>query len=121
MTKQLPFGPDVQAPDGSDVRILVGTERGSMAHFKLGPDAVSKAITHRTVDEVWYCVAGSGQMWRRCGENEEIVELLVGTSLTIPVGTHFQFRAGDEGLSAVAVTIPPWPGEDEAVFVEGVW
>ena len=42
--------------------------------------------------------------------------------MTIPLGTAFQFRAGDDGPFAfVAVTMPPWPGMDEAVPVEGPW
>ena len=44
-----------------------------------------------------------------------------GVALTIPLGTHFQFRAGAEGLSFVAVTMPPWPGAEEAFSVEGRW
>jgi mannose-6-phosphate isomerase-like protein (cupin superfamily) len=61
-------------------------------------------------------------MWRRQDGREEIVELSRGTCLTIPLGTEFQFRSsGNEPLSAVAITMPPWPGEDEAVFVEGHW
>lgn len=52
----------------------------------------------------------------------EIVALEPGIGLTIPVGTHFQFRAaGKEPLTAVAVTMPPWPGEGEAVLVDGAW
>jgi mannose-6-phosphate isomerase-like protein (cupin superfamily) len=60
-------------------------------------------------------------MWRKQEGEESVEALSPGTCLTIPLGTHFQFRAGDEGLAAVAVTMPPWPGEDEAVFVEGIW
>jgi mannose-6-phosphate isomerase-like protein (cupin superfamily) len=42
--------------------------------------------------------------------------------LTIPLGTHFQFRAfGPESLTALGVTMPPWPGEGEAVRVQGKW
>jgi mannose-6-phosphate isomerase-like protein (cupin superfamily) len=53
---------------------------------------------------------------------EEIVEVAPGVSLSIPLGTHFQLRNdGDEPLVAVAVTMPPWPGEDEAFFVTGRW
>jgi len=120
-TKTLPDQPDVVAPDGSDVRILLSTNSGSMAHFQLAGGRTSKAIVHRTVEEIWYCVAGSGEMWRKLGDEARVTKLAVGTSLTIPVGTHFQFRAGEDGLSAVAITMPPWLGEDEAVFVEGVW
>jgi hypothetical protein len=45
-----------------------------------------------------------------------------GTCLSIPAGTHFQFRADAAGpLTAVGVTMPPWPGEDEAYEVPGEW
>ena len=51
-----------------------------------------------------------------------MVALAPGVCLTIPVGTQFQFRApATESVSAVAVTMPPWPGEGEAAFVSGPW
>ena len=113
---------DVIAPDGCEVRILAQTPRGSMAHFTLGPGQVARAVAHRTVEELWYFVSGRGRMWRRQGEAEEIVDVAPGVSLSIPLGTHFQLRNdGAEPLAAVAVTMPPWPGEDEASFVAGRW
>jgi mannose-6-phosphate isomerase-like protein (cupin superfamily) len=112
----------VVAPDGCDVRVLLGLSAGGMAHFSLGPGQVSAAVTHRTVEEIWYVVSGWGQMWRKQGEKEEITELVPGLCLTIPLGTHFQLRAGEaEALAAVAITMPPWPGGDEAVAVRGPW
>jgi mannose-6-phosphate isomerase-like protein (cupin superfamily) len=61
-------------------------------------------------------------MWRRQGERESVVPLETGVCLTIPLGTHFQFRStGPEPLAAVAVTMPPWSGPDEAVAVPGRW
>jgi mannose-6-phosphate isomerase-like protein (cupin superfamily)/heme-degrading monooxygenase HmoA len=122
--KPLPAEPDVTAPDGSDVRILLRTERGSTAHFELGPGKTSLAVRHRTVEEVWYFLAGRGQMWRRTPEGEErIDEVTPGVSIDIPVGTAFQFRAlGDEPLSALGMTMPPWPDDDaEAVPADGPW
>ena len=93
-----------------------------MAHFELGPGETSTAVSHRTVEELWYCLGGQGQMWRRRGVREDVVDLHPGVALTIPVGTHFQFRAtGSDPLTVVAVTMPPWPGDDEAVVVEGTW
>ena len=121
-TLQLPTDPTVTAPDGSDVRVLLGLPGGSMAHFELKAGQVAKAVVHQTVDEVWYVLAGRGEMWRSQGGREETVALAPGVCLTIPVGTRFQFRAAaDQPVSAVAVTLPPWPGEGEAVFVEGPW
>lgn len=121
-TQVLPAEPTVKAPDGSDVRVLLALAGGSMAHFQLAPGQVSAAVVHRTVEEIWYVVTGRGQMWRSQDGREEVVELLPGTCLTIPVGTRFQFRAAAaQTLAAVAVTLPPWPGEGEAVFVAGPW
>jgi mannose-6-phosphate isomerase-like protein (cupin superfamily) len=61
-------------------------------------------------------------MWRRLGSVEEITDLSPGVSINIPVGTEFQFRSDSgEPLEAVGVTMPPWPGADEALEVEGVW
>jgi mannose-6-phosphate isomerase-like protein (cupin superfamily) len=121
-TKSLPVRPDDMAPDGSEVRLLLGLDGGGMAHFRLGPGRVSKAVTHRTVEEIWYVLTGRGQMWRKHGDAAETVDLLPGTCIAIPLGTHFQFRCeGKEPLSAVAVTMPPWPGKNEAIVVPGPW
>jgi mannose-6-phosphate isomerase-like protein (cupin superfamily) len=50
------------------------------------------------------------------------VDLRPGTCLSIPPGTHFQFRAAGGGLlTAVGVTMPPWPGDGEAYEVPGAW
>lgn len=121
-TKQLSTQPDYAAPDGSEVRLLLELKRGGMAHFTLPPGTTSHAVTHRTVEEIWYVVGGRGEMWRRAGAREEVVALSAGACLTIPVGTHFQFRCvGPEPFAAVGVTMPPWPGASEAVPVPGKW
>ena len=112
----------ILADDGSDVRILLGLDRGGMAHFTLPPGQISTAVTHCTVEEIWFFLSGSGEMWRKQEEQEEIVPVEAGVCLTIPLGTRFQFRSiGSEPLVAVAVTMPPWPGEGEAAPVQGKW
>jgi mannose-6-phosphate isomerase-like protein (cupin superfamily) len=122
VTRALGGAADVIAPDGCEVRILAISARGSMAHFTLGLGQVSRAVCHRTVEELWYFVGGQGRMWRRLGEHSEIVAVAPGVSIAIPTGTWFQLRNdGAEPLAAVAVTMPPWPGEDEAYFVDGAW
>ena len=121
-TTRLAAERDAVAPDGSDVRVLLGLAGGSMAHFELAPRQTSTAVTHRSVEEIWLVLAGRGEMWRRQGEREEIVPLEAGVCLTIPQGTHFQFRSlGPTPLAAVGVTMPPWPGEGEAIVVQGPW
>ncbi|HYZ41262.1 MAG TPA: cupin domain-containing protein [Stellaceae bacterium] len=121
-TKQIAAAADAIAPDGSEVRVLCQTARGSMAVFSLPPGAVAKAVCHRTVEEIWYVISGYGRIWRKLGAQEEIAELRPGTSLTIPTGTHFQFCCdGDEPLTIIGATMPPWPGDGEAFPVEGKW
>jgi mannose-6-phosphate isomerase-like protein (cupin superfamily) len=108
---RLPSARDVVAPDGSDVRVLLQLARGSTAHFELGTERVSRAVAHHSVDEIWYVVRGSGQMWRREADREETVDLEPGTCVSIPAGTHFQFRStGDGPLAVIAVTMPPGQG-----------
>ena len=122
-TQALPAEPTVVAPDGSDVRVLLRLHGGSMAHFSLAPGKVSLAVAHRTVEELWFITAGEGEMWRAQSGHEEIVALRPGVSLSIPLGTHFQFRStGTVPLEAVAITMPPWPDTpDEAYAVTGRW
>lgn len=118
-TTRLPQKPTSTAPDGSAVRALLELDRGGLAHFELQPGCVSRAVRHRTVDEIWYVVAGAGEMWRRQEALEDIATLAVGCCLSIPVGTSFQFRAsGRSPLEIVAVTMPRWPGPGEAEPVD---
>ncbi|MBV9445029.1 MAG: hypothetical protein JO345_03925 [Streptosporangiaceae bacterium] len=113
---------EVTAPDGSAVRPLcVLPDAASFAEFELAAGQVSRAVSHASVQEIWYIVAGSGQMWRGQAGRAEITSLDVGVCLTIPLGTAFQFRAGQDGLRAVAATIPPWPGDGEARPEQGPW
>jgi mannose-6-phosphate isomerase-like protein (cupin superfamily) len=121
-TQALATAAEVVAPDGSAVRILATSVRGSMAHFALPAYGVSRAVAHRTVEELWFVVSGHGRMWRKGATGEQIVVLEAGMSLAIPCGTSFQFRSDSaEPLHAVGVTMPPWPGEEEACAAEGLW
>ena len=120
--KNLPANYTVLAPDGSEIRELVGVEGGSMVHCTLAQGKTSIAVAHRTVEEAWYILHGQGQVWRKQAGRESVVDVSSGTALTIPLGASFQFRnTGAEDLCFIIVTIPSWPGEDEAYRVEGPW
>lgn len=113
---------DVTAADGSELVLLARTGRASMAHGSLRPNTTSHAIEHRTVDEVWYVVSGRAEIWRSHEHGESIVTVETGASLAIPCGTRFQYRTiGAEPFCFVMATIPAWPGDDEAIAIEGVW
>jgi mannose-6-phosphate isomerase-like protein (cupin superfamily) len=121
-TRSLTPSPHAVAPDGAEVRLLCALDGGSMAHFRLPPGACSRAVTHRTVEELWFVVSGEGELWRSQDGSEEIVALRPGLSVSIPLGTAFQFRATPSSeVAVVGVTMPPWPGDDEAIGVSGAW
>jgi mannose-6-phosphate isomerase-like protein (cupin superfamily) len=121
-TRTVPAAADTLAPDGSEIRLMPTVAGGSMVHCRLPPGACSLAVTHRTVEELWYVLAGAGEIWRRQGERAEVAALAPGISVSIPLGTDFQFRnTGDVPLDIVIATLPPWPGMDEAVRVADFW
>jgi mannose-6-phosphate isomerase-like protein (cupin superfamily) len=93
-----------------------------MVHCTLPAGKTSLAVAHRAVEEIWYFLEGQGQVWRKLGEREEVVDASPGISLTIPADAHFQFRnSGDTPLRFVLTTMPPWPGDSEAYRVPGHW
>ena len=113
---------DTLAPDGSEIRLLLQLRGGSLVHCSLPPGGVTRAVRHRSVEELWYFLSGAGQVWRKSEGAEEITDVRPGSALTIPLGTEFQFRTtGSEPLTFVITTMPPWPGPDEAVEVPGIW
>ena len=104
------------------MRLLLKRPGGSMAHFELPAGAVAHAVQHRTVEEIWYVLSGSGHLWHRDASVERIDDLAAGIAVTIPLGTAFQFRAAAGApLLFLAITMPPWPGIDEAFPASGPW
>lgn len=121
-TSRLGTNYDVLAPDSSEIRTLGRVAGASMAHGTLPSRAVSLAVAHRTVEEIWFVLGGAAEVWRKQGDREEVVLVEAGMSLTIPLGTSFQFRtAGDAPFIFLMCTIPPWPGDGEAVRVADHW
>ena len=114
---------DAVAPDGSEIRLLVGPEHAvsgaSMCEVTLRAGQVSRPVYHRRVEEIWYVLEGSGQVWRCPPEADprEVspVRVRAGDALAIPTGWRFQFQASSGGdLRFLCFTTPPWPGPDEA-------
>lgn len=122
-SSHIPDKYDVLAPDGSEIRLLHSLDGASVVHCTLPLGAVTVPVAHRTVEEVWFFLAGQGQVWRQQGENEAVLDVGPGISLTIPLGTRFQFRnIGDVPLEFIITTTPPWPGDGEAVALKaGRW
>ena len=119
---------DYVAPDGLAVFAGATTDRAgnaSVARFELTPHFVAKAVVHRTVDEIWYCLEGRGELWlyEPKSGSKEVISLEPGVSVSIPQGVHFQSRNLSESrLVILGVTSPMWPDHpDEAVAVPDHW
>jgi mannose-6-phosphate isomerase-like protein (cupin superfamily) len=93
-----------------------------MAHFELPPGKTSKATANINFDEIWYFLTGRGEMWQKQDGKVDTVPVDPGVCLTIPAGTHFQFRSfGYCPLAAIGVTMPPWTEKSEWEYVKGKW
>ena len=114
--------PDARSPAGADIRFIMDGPTGNMIHSTVPPGQINRATVHETVSEFWHVLGGEGQIWRRDANNERVTDLSPGVSIDIPVGTAFQYRCvGETPLTFICITMPPWPGDDEATHVEGVW
>ena len=121
-TKMLSEHPEDKSPAGADIRYLMDGETGNMIHSTVPPLQVNRATLHATVSEFWYVLEGHGEIWRDDGEENSITTLVQGTAIDIPVGTSFQYRnVSDVDLKFICISMPPWPGEAEATYVQGVW
>ena len=113
----------VIAPDTSQVRELPRVSArpgGGMAHCTFPPRAVSRPIRHRTVEEVWFVLAGHAEFWRSAGGRQDLRLVGPEDSLRILAGCAFQFRTvGAEPFRALILTVPEWPGDHEAIPLEG--
>jgi len=114
---------DQIAPDKSEIYLLVAGSKGSLCQCVLPVGATSLPVAHRTVEELWYFVEGLGEVFRQGMNDGQPTPVTPGTSLAIPPGKTFQFRnKGDVPLKFMIVTMPPWPGDAEAITdVAGLW
>ena len=124
MAGDLHAGSDDIAPDGSEIRLLFSAATGSLVHCTLNAGTTSAPVRHQTVYEIWYVEEGHGEFWTQSPDGgENVVLLRPGLSVDIPTGTAFQFRSTGIGpLRLVLLTMPSWPGPQEAVSVTpGHW
>ena len=121
-TRSFPTAPDARSPAGAEVRHLIEGKTGGMIHSTVPSGQVNRATVHATVSEFWHVLSGKGELWQRDDNQEETVDLSQGVTIDIPVRTAFQYRCtGADPLRFLCITMPPWPGDDEATIIEGPW
>jgi mannose-6-phosphate isomerase-like protein (cupin superfamily) len=99
--------------DGSLVRELCQTRDGarnqSLAEATVAPGAETAAHLHRTSEEIYRFVSGSGRM--RLGAEE--AEVRAGDTVLIPPGTpHRLINTGNEPLVLLCACSPPYSDDD---------
>jgi mannose-6-phosphate isomerase-like protein (cupin superfamily) len=110
------------APDGSEIYLLSNGTHGNLCQCILPEGSTSLAVSHKTVEELWYFLEGEGEVWRGGLCNDSPVPVRSGSSLVIPTQTPFQFRNTGLGpLKFLITTMPPWPGAHEARSEKGYW
>ena len=94
-----------------------------MARFSFAAGSTSRAVRHRQVEELWYVLSGCGEIWRAPDSGTaDVCRMQPGVSISIEARCAFQVRVqGTSPLQVLAVTMPPWPGDEEAEFVTGNW
>ena len=121
-TTTLPDRPDAKSPAGADIRFMMDGETGNMIHSTVPPHQVNRATVHATVTEFWYILEGRGEIWRDNGVESGVTLLVPGTSIDIVAGTAFQYRnVSDQELKFTCIAMPPWPGDSEATYLDGIW
>jgi mannose-6-phosphate isomerase-like protein (cupin superfamily) len=121
-TTFLPEKPEAKSPAGAEIRFLMDGPTGNMIHSTVPPRQTNRATVHATVSEFWFVLEGRGEIWRDDGVDSAVTPLTPGTSIDIPVGTAFQYRnVSDQDLTFICIAMPPWPGDAEAKYVDGIW
>jgi quercetin dioxygenase-like cupin family protein len=90
------LAPDVEARFG---RTPLGLEGGGFSYQRLAPEVQSDGHRHRTQEEVYVVLAGSG----RVKVEDEVRDLRQWDALRLPAQTARAFEAGPEGLELLAI------------------
>jgi len=113
-TVRLPVKPDAMSPGGvSEIRHLISHDYGDLTHVRVPAGGVS-APAWLDVAEFFYVWAGWGQLWRKCGVLEDVVDLRPGTCASVLPGSAFQYRAeggptaSPADLVIVLAVVPRW-------------
>ena len=124
----LPSEANYLAPDGLEVYLGAETNNAGdagIARFEAPVGFVSLAVTHKTVDEIWYCISGEGIIAVKDNalEKWKEVSLRPGVSVSLPLGVHFQTKnTGKDKLVILGTTTPRWPNDpEEAKPVPPYW
>lgn len=112
------FGPKFEGSPDLEFRMATGAldlEQSGLSFQRVPPGyRFPYGHTHKTQEEVFVVVGGTGRMKL----DDEIIELKVWDAVRVPPGTWRGYEAGPEGLELLVVGAPNL-GEDPREDVEG--
>ncbi len=104
-TTYLPEEPSYVSPGGvTEIRLLLQFPAGEIAHATVPPNAVSSQSWVLPTSEWFFVLSGSGQLWDASAAVE--IALVPGRAYYIPPGCPIQYRAGDDSLKFLVITVP---------------
>jgi mannose-6-phosphate isomerase-like protein (cupin superfamily) len=97
---------------------VLGLERSGFSYQRIPPGCrFPFGHTHRTQEEVYVVLRGSGRM----KVDDEIVELEQWDAIRVPPGTWRGYEAGPEGLEIMVIAAPHIDQRDDVEGERGWW
>src|SRR5688572_21079182 len=89
--RTLPASPDAVSPDcGAEIRHLLTSPGGDLTHAVCLAGSTSRVHHLPQLDEGYFVLAGTGEIWRASDDRETVTALRPGRWVAMPEGTRFQ-------------------------------
>jgi mannose-6-phosphate isomerase-like protein (cupin superfamily) len=102
-----------ETKDKSTIRELYNPDNApvegfSVAEAEVGTGAETEAHLHKTSQEVYYVIEGTGTVWL----DNQPFEVKTGDSLLITPGTPHKIKAGENGIRVLCICSPAYSHHD---------
>lgn len=121
-TAALPERPTRTSPSGNvHIRMLPNLPSGEITHARVETQSTSAPAFMEAGTEFFYVLEGLGELWRRSGDEEEVVSLSPQRCVSIPPRVHYQFRCVRPPLVFLVIVAPRWDVSHWHEAAEGYW
>ena len=123
VTKVLPGEPDSVSPGGgAEIRHIITSPPGDLTHAVCPAGYVAPTHHLPELDELYYVLAGEGEIWRETDARAGVTALRPGRWVQLPAGMRFQYRANcGSSLVFLVVVLPSWRPDLFHTLPEGLW
>lgn len=101
---------------------MLKSPAGDLTHATCFAGTTSGTHYLPDLDEGYFVLGGSGELWRATEEREAVTALRPGRWVAMPAGTRFQYRANLGGsLVFLVVVLPSWRQDLFQILDSGRW